>query len=247
MNQIKKQAIITGGTRGIGRAICIELAKNGYDIAFTYRSSQDEAKKLEEELKQYDSKAKGFQIDQSNTQSITLGFENILKDFSTPTLLVNNAGISIDGLSLRYKIEDFDNLYFTNVRGAFVATQSILRTMMKQKTGSIIFISSVIGQMGNIGQTAYSATKSALIGMTKSLARELGSRNIRVNAIAPGFIKTDMTDTLPETAKEAMLSNIPLGFLGEPQDIANVVLFLASDSARYITGQVIAVNGGLYM
>jgi len=119
--------------------------------------------------------------------------------------------------------------------------------MMKQKTGSIIFISSVIGQMGNIGQTAYSATKSALIGMTKSLARELGSRNIRVNAIAPGFIKTDMTDTLPETAKEAMLSNIPLGFLGEPQDIANVVLFLASDSARYITGQVIAVNGGLYM
>ncbi len=243
----RPQALITGGTRGIGKAICLKFAESGHDIAFTYRSSDSQAQELVDVLSKMGSKSKAYKVDMSNVPELTLTIENILKDYPSISTLVNNAGISIDGLSMRFKPEDFDKLMDTNVRGAFYTTQAILRPMMKHKNGSIIFISSVIGQMGNAGQVPYSTSKAALFGMMKSFAKELGSRNIRVNAVAPGFIKTDMTESLPQASKEGILSGIPLGYFAEPLDVANVVSFLASENSRYITGQVIAVNGGLYM
>jgi len=249
---MRPQALVTGGTRGIGRAICLELAKQGYDIAFTYRSSEELARSLEAEVatlsaKDIGAKAKGFLVDISDAGAVTAGVEKILSEFPQVEVLVNSAGISIDGLAMRYKPEDFDRLMDTNVRGAFLTTQGVLRPMMKARRGSIIFISSVIGQMGNAGQVPYSAAKAALLGMTKSLAREVGSRGIRVNAVTPGFIKTDMTSALPEQNKEGILAQIPLGSFGDPEDVARVVAFLASSASKYVTGQVLAVNGGLYM
>ncbi|MGE4233322.1 MAG: beta-ketoacyl-ACP reductase [Bacteriovoracia bacterium] len=242
----RPQALVTGGTRGIGRAICIALAKSGYDVAFTFRSNADLAETLVKELSEFGAKAKGYCVDISDAK-VSDQLEAISSDFPQVELLVNNAGISIDGLAMRYKLEDFDKILATNIRGAFLTTQSFLRPMMKARKGSIIFISSTAGQMGNVGQVPYSATKSALFGMTKSLAKELGSRGIRVNAIAPGFVKTDMTDALPQNVKDEYLKQIPLDCFGEPDDIAQAVLFLAGDSSKYITGQVLAVNGGLYM
>ncbi|MBI3544475.1 MAG: 3-oxoacyl-[acyl-carrier-protein] reductase [Deltaproteobacteria bacterium] len=243
----RPQALITGGTRGIGRAICLELAAKGYDVAFTYRSNAELARSLEAELASKGARAKGFELDISNPASIEAGMEKVLAEFGQIETLVNNAGISIDGLAMRFKADDFDRLMDTNVRGAFLTTQAVLRPMMKLRRGSIIFISSVIGQMGNAGQAPYSATKAALLGLTKSLAREVGSRGIRVNAITPGFVKTDMTSALPEENKQAILAEIPLGTFGEPEDIAAAVLFLASPASKYVTGQVLAVNGGMYM
>lgn len=244
----KPQALVTGGTRGIGKAICLELASRGYDIAFTYKSSQHLADELSKECEaKFKIRAKGFQADVADCQSWEATLDQILKDFPNVEVLVNNAGISIDGLSMRFKMEDFDQLMNTNVRGAFIACQAVTRPMMKQKKGSIIFISSVIGQMGNSGQVPYATTKAALFGMMKSLAKELGSRNIRVNAITPGFISTDMTESLPQASKEAILSDIPLGHFGESKDIAHAVAFLAGSESTYVTGQVLAVNGGLYV
>lgn len=243
----RPQALVTGGTRGIGRSTCLALAAQGFDVAFTYRSNAEMARSLEQELETKHAHAKGFELDLADISSIDKGLEQILAAFPRIEVLVNNAGISIDGLAMRFKVEDFDQMMNTNVRGAFLLTQGILRPMMKARKGSIIFISSVIGEMGNAGQSPYSATKAALLGMAKSLAKELGSRNIRVNAVTPGFIKTDMTSALPEQNKESILAQIPLGTLGEPEDIANVVAFLASSASKYVTGQVLAVNGGLYM
>ncbi len=244
----RPQALVTGGTRGIGRAVCLELASQGYDVAFTYRSNAEMAKTLEQELQARGSQqAKGYAIDIADVASLDAGLTQVTADFKQIEVLVNNAGISIDGLAMRFKAEDFDRLMDTNVRGAFLTSQAVLRPMMKARRGSIIFISSVIGQMGNAGQTAYSASKAALLGMTKSLAREVGSRGIRVNAITPGFIQTDMTSALPEQNKEGILAQIPLGTLGDPEDIAKAVVFLASPASKYVTGQVLAVNGGLYM
>ena len=242
----RPQAIITGGTRGIGKAICLELAST-HDIAFTYVSSSGAAEELVKELSAKGARAKAYKADMADAPALEKAFEEILKDFPTPAVLVNNAGISLDGLSMRFKAEDFDKLYNTNVRGAFIASQAVMRPMMKARSGSIIFISSVIGQMGNTGQAAYATSKAALFGMMKSLAKEIGSRGITVNAIAPGFIKTDMTDKMPEAAKAALLGQIPLGTLGEPSDVARSVAFLAGPASRYITGQILAVNGGLYM
>jgi 3-oxoacyl-[acyl-carrier protein] reductase len=247
MNAQKPQALVTGGTRGIGRAVCYELAARGYDLAFTYRSNADMAEGLEKELASKDVRAKGYAVDMSDAAQLEKTFEEITKDFPSIEVLVNNAGISIDGLVMRYKTADFDAQMNTNVRGAFLATQAVTRPMMRARRGSIIFISSVIGQMGNAGQTAYAATKAALLGMTKSLAKELGSRGIRVNAITPGFIETDMTSALPAQNKESILAQIPLGTLGKPEDVARAVAFLASSESNYITGQVLAVNGGMYM
>ena len=243
----RAQALITGGTRGIGRAICLELGSLGFDVAFTYRSNAEMARTLEQELAVLGAKSKGFAVDSADLASLEAGLALITTDFPQIEVLVNNAGISIDGLAMRFKAEDFDRLMDTNVRGAFLTSQAVLRPMMKARRGSIIFISSVIGQMGNAGQTAYSTSKAALLGMTKSLAREVGSRGIRVNAITPGFIKTDMTSALPEQNKEGILAQIPLGTLGDPEDIAKAVAFLASPASKYVTGQVLAVNGGLYM
>lgn len=244
----RPQALVTGGTRGIGRAICLDFAKNGFDVAFTYRSAEELAQSLEKELISLGAqKAKGYRIDMADTSTLAQEIGNVLKEFTEIEVLVNNAGISLDGLTLRYKPEDFDKMMATNVKGAFLVTQTLMRPMMKARKGSIIFISSLVGQMGNAGQVAYATTKSALFGMAKSLAKELGSRNVRVNVVAPGFIKTDMTDTLPETTKEQYLKQIPLEVFGEPEDIAQTVTFLASKASRYITGQIIGVNGGMYM
>lgn len=243
----RPQALVTGGTRGIGRAICVELAEKGFDVAFTYRSNEALAAELEADLSAKGAHAKGYVADLNDAGGLSTVLEKLISEFDRLEVLVNNAGISIDGLSMRFRHDDFEKLMNTNVRGAFITTQAVTRPMMKARRGSIIFISSVIGQMGNAGQVPYSATKAALIGMTKSFSKELGSRGIRVNAIAPGFINTDMTSALPATNKEGILAQIPLGFFGEPEDVARVVSFLASPAARYITGQVIAVNGGLYM
>jgi 3-oxoacyl-[acyl-carrier protein] reductase len=242
-----KQAIVTGGTRGIGKAICLELAKQGFDLAFTFRSREELARELEQEIAALGRKAKGYALDISNAEAIEAGAEQILSDFPSPDVLVNNAGVSIDGLVLRFKLEDFETLMNTNVRGAFLMTQAVSRSMLKARRGSIVFISSVIGQSGNAGQSAYSTTKAALLGMTKSLAKEFGPRNIRVNAVTPGFIQTDMTSALPASSKESILAQIPLGKFGSPEDVAKTVGFLTSPASQYITGQVIAVNGGLYM
>lgn len=240
-------ALITGGSRGIGKSICEELASKGYNIAFTYRSQEQKAKELESTLKSKGVNAKAYCVDMSDESALKNTLDKITEEFSDIEVLVNNAGISIDGLSMRFKTEDFDKLMDTNIRAAFITTQACVRPLMKAKKGSIIFISSVIGQMGNQGQVAYSTTKAALFGMMKSFAKELGSRNIRVNAVAPGFIKTDMTESLPQAAQEGILSGIPLGYLGEPNDVAKLVSFLASSDSRYITGQIIGINGGLYM
>lgn len=247
MTSTRPQALVTGGTRGIGRACCLELGKQGFDIAFTYRSSNEHAKSLIAELHDLGAKAQGYAVDMGDTASFQATLEKILSDFPSIEVLVNNAGISIDGLLMRFKVDDLNTLLNTNVRAPFLASQAVTRPMMKARKGSIIFISSVIGQMGNAGQAPYSATKAALLGFTKSLAKELGSRSIRVNAITPGFIKTDMTESLPAANKEAILSQVPLGCFGDTEDIAKAVAFLASPAAKYITGQVIAVNGGLYV
>lgn len=244
---MRPQALVTGGSRGIGRAICLELASSGYDVAFTYRSNAEMARALEQELSTLGSRAKGYAVDMADPVALEAALETILKDFPQPQVLVNNAGISIDGLAIRFKLDDFNQLMNTNVRGAFITSQAVMRPMMKARGGSIIFVSSVVGQSGNAGQAAYSTTKAALLGMTMSLAKELGSRGIRVNAVAPGFIKTDMTSALPAQNKESIVAQIPLGTLGEAEDIAKAVAFLASPAARYVTGQVLAVNGGLYM
>jgi 3-oxoacyl-[acyl-carrier protein] reductase len=244
---MRTQALVTGGTRGIGRAVCLELASAGFDIAFTYRSNADMATSLEHELKTKGVNAKGYAVDMADATALEAALDLILTDFPQIEVLVNNAGVSIDGLAMRVKLDDFQKLIDTNVRGALITAQRVIRPMMKARRGSIIFMSSVIGQSGNAGQTVYAGTKAALFGMAKSLAKELGSRNIRVNAVAPGFIQTDMTSALPEQSKESILAQIPLGALGQPEDIAKAVAFLASPASRYITGQVLAVNGGLYM
>lgn len=244
---MRSQALVTGGTRGIGRAVCIELAAQGLDVAFTYLSNETMARELEKELEGKGAKARGYRVDLSDVAALEKGLEQVLAEFPAIEVLVNNAGISIDGLAMRFKAEDFDRIMNTNVRGAFLTTQALLRPMMKARKGSIVFLSSVIGQMGNAGQAPYAATKAALLGMTKSLARELGSRGIRVNAVAPGFIETNMTSALPAQSKESIFAQIPLGCFGAPEDVARTVAFLAGPASRYITGQVLAVNGGLYM
>ncbi len=244
---MSKSVLVTGGSRGIGKAICQELANQKYNIAFTYKSNEQAAQNLVDELKSKGVTVKAYCVDMADESKLKSTLDQILTDFSDIEVLVNNAGISIDGLSMRFKTDDFDKLMDTNIRAAFITTQACVRPLMKAKKGSIIFMSSVIGQMGNQGQVAYSTTKAALFGMMKSFAKELGSRNIRVNAVAPGFIKTDMTESLPQAAQEGILSGIPLGYLGEPQDVAKLVSFLASQDSRYITGQIIGINGGLYV
>lgn len=242
---MKPQALVTGGSRGIGRAICTELAEHGFDVAFTYYKNEQLARNLESELTAKGYRAKAYCMELSSPESIEQNMDKILADFPQLEVLVNNAAMTIDGLTMRYKLEDFNQLMNTNLRGSFLVTQAVLRPMIKSRRGSIIFMSSVAGQMGNAGQVVYSATKAALLGMTKSLAKELGSRGIRVNAVAPGFIKTDMTESLPAQTKQSILGQIPLGSFGEPVDVAKAVLFLVS--SKYITGEVIAINGGLYM
>ena len=237
----RKVALITGASRGIGKACAIELAKAGYDIAVNYAGNVEAANKTIEELKALGVDAQAFKFDVSNQEEAAKGVEEVLAKFARIDVLVNNAGITRDGLFMRMSAENWDAVINTNLSSAFFVSQPVVKIMMKQRSGSIVNMSSVVGVSGNAGQANYSAAKAGLIGLTKTLAKELGSRGIRVNAVAPGFINTDMTKDL-DTSK--FLDFIPLKRLGEVEDIAKTVKFLAADS-DYITGQVIEVDGGL--
>lgn len=236
-----KVALVTGASRGIGKACAIELAKAGYDVAISYAGNDEAANNTIEELKSLNINAKAYKFNVADKDACAKAVEDVLADFSKIDVLVNNAGITRDGLFMRMSAENWDAVINTNLSSAFYMTSPIIRTMIKQRSGCIINMSSIVGQYGNAGQANYSAAKAGLIGFTKSLAKELGSRNIRVNAIAPGFIQTDMTKDLDT---EKMVEHIPLKRLGQPEDIAKTVKFLAED-ATYITGQVIGVDGGL--
>ena len=237
----EKLALITGASRGIGKACAIELAKAGYDIAVNFAGNVDAANKTVEELKALGVQAEAFKFDVSNKEEAQKGVDAILEKFGRIDVLVNNAGITRDGLFMRMSAENWDAVINTNLSSAFYVSQPVVKVMMKQRSGAIVNMSSVVGVSGNAGQANYSAAKAGLIGLTKTLAKELGSRGIRVNAIAPGFINTDMTKDL-DTSK--FTDFIPLKRLGEPEDIAKAVKFLAVD-ADYVTGQVLEVDGGL--
>ncbi len=237
----EKLALITGASRGIGKACAIELAKAGYDIAVNYAGNVDAANKTVEELKALGVQAEAFKFDVSDKEEAQKGVEAVIEKFGRIDVLVNNAGITRDGLFMRMSAENWDAVINTNLSSAFYVSQPVVKVMMKQRSGAIVNMSSVVGVSGNAGQANYSAAKAGLIGLTKTLAKELGSRGIRVNAIAPGFINTDMTKDL-DTSK--FTDFIPLKRLGEPEDIAKAVKFLAAD-ADYVTGQVLEVDGGL--
>ena len=246
MSELLSTALVTGGSRGIGRAVAQTLAAAGYQIFLTYVSKPDEAEQTARAILAAGGRARAFRLDVGDSESVAAFFRDEVRERVELAVLVNNAGITKDGLMLRMKDEDFDRVLGINLRGAFLCLREAAKIMSKQRYGRIINISSVVGQMGNAGQVNYSAAKAGLIGMTKSAAKELASRSITVNAVAPGFIETDMTAALSDEARDAYAKAIPLGRLGSAQDVANAVAFLASDKASYITGQILAVNGGLY-
>lgn len=242
-----KNAIITGATRGIGREIAFTLVKNGANVAINYRSLDENVERLIEELKSYGTKIVAVKCDISNEEEIKTLISEAKKELGSIDILVNNAGITKDGLLVRMKESDFNDVIDVNLKGTFLATREASAIMMRQRYGKIINIASVVGVVGNAGQCNYAASKAGVIGFSKSAARELAGRNITVNVVAPGFVATDMTEKLSEKLKENMLQSIPLKRMGEPKDIANLVLFLASDLSNYITGQVINVDGGMVM
>ncbi|HLV39912.1 3-oxoacyl-[acyl-carrier-protein] reductase [Xanthomarina sp.] len=240
-----KTALITGASRGIGRGIAQVFAQQGANVAFTYSSSVEAANDLENELNALGIKAKGYKSNAANFNEAQEVVDNVVKEFGTIDILVNNAGITKDNLLLRITEEDFDTVIEVNLKSVFNMTKAVQRTMLKQRSGSIINMSSVVGVKGNAGQTNYAASKAGIIGFSKSVALELGSRNIRSNVIAPGFIETEMTAKLDEATVKGWRDAIPLKRGGTPEDIANVCVFLASDMSAYITGQTIHVDGGM--
>ena len=240
-----KVAIVTGGSRGIGKAICQTFAENGCDVAFTYNNSKESADNLAKDLKNIGINAKAYKSDASSFDDATQLVEDVINDFGKIDILVNNAGIKKDNLLMRMDKEDFDSVINTNLSSVFNLTKASIRTFLKQRSGSIINISSVVGVKGNAGQSNYSASKAGVIGFSKSVALELGSRNIRSNVIAPGFIETDMTDSLSEDVINSWKESIPLKRGGDPSDVGNACVFLASDLSSYITGQVLHVDGGM--
>ena len=242
----EKVAIVTGGAQGIGRAIGVLLAQNGADIVIADINGE-QARTTAQEIESLGQKALAVQVNVSSfVEAENLG-KSTVDTFGRIDILVNNAGITRDGFFVRMKEDEWDAVLAVNLKSVFNCSKAIIRYMTKQRAGSIINIASVVGQMGNIGQANYAASKAGVIGLSKTMAREFAPRGIKVNAVAPGFIDTDMTSGLPEKAKEAFLTNIPMGRMGSPEDVAEAVLFLATDASRYITGQVINVNGGLYM
>ena len=242
-----KVALVTGAARGIGRAIALELARGGASVALNDVNEAAAAEAIELAQKAGSPKARFYKFDVADSSACDSAVESVVSEFGGLHILVNNAGISLDALLLRFKDEDWKKTLDINLTGAFNLMRSAARPLIKAKGGAIVNIASVVGEMGNSGQAAYSASKGALIALTKTVARELASRNVRVNAVAPGFIDTPMTQALPEAAKTKMFEAIPLARLGTPQDIADCVAWLSSDKASYVTGAVIRVNGGMYM
>lgn len=246
MDLTGKTAIVTGGSRGIGRAICLELARRGANIVFSYAGNAAAAEETVKLVEETGTTARAVQGDVTSADSAKELVE-AAKELGGVNILVNNAGITRDKLAARMSEEDFDAVIATNLKGAFLMTKAVLRPMMRAKSGAIVNMASVVGIMGNAGQANYAASKAGLIGMTKSVAREVASVGIRVNAVAPGYIETDMTAAMPEAAQQAMCSAIPAARAGKPEDVAHAVAFLVSDEAAYITGQVLAVDGGMAM
>lgn len=240
-------ALVTGASRGIGSAIALKLARLGFHVLINYTSNELKAREVQTRIQAEGGRAELCQFNVADPEQVDEKMDWAAKTFGPLSVLVNNAGITIDSLLIRMKNEDLDKTLEVDLKGSIYCSRAAARQMMRERKGSIIQISSVIGESGNAGQSAYAAAKAGLIGFSKSLAKELASRQVRVNVVTPGFITTDMTGALTDTQKEAILRTVPLGFLGEPEDVAAVVAFLASPESRYITGQVIGVNGGLYM
>lgn len=242
-----KVAVVTGASRGIGRAIAIKLADEGAKVVVNYSGSQAKAEEVVAIIQENGGEAIAVQASVSKTEEVTALMDAAVKTFGSLDILVNNAGITRDNLLMRMKDSEWDDVINTNLKGVFLCTKAVTRPMMKQRKGRIINITSIVGVTGNPGQANYVAAKAGVIGFTKTTAKELAQRNITVNAIAPGFITTDMTDKLTEEVKNGMLTQIPLGQFGKPEDIANAVVFLASDESSYITGQTLHIDGGMYM
>ncbi len=240
-----KVAIITGATRGIGKGIAEKFVEQGASVAFTYASSEEKAKALEAELSAGGAKVKGYKSNAADFEAAQALVDAVVEEFGTVDIVVNNAGITRDGLLMRMSEENWDDVINTNLKSIFNMTKAVQRTMLKARSGSIVNLSSVVGVKGNAGQANYAASKAGILGFTKSIAQELGSRNIRCNAIAPGFIETEMTGALDEKVVQEWRDNIPLKRGGTPEDVANLTLFLASDMSAYITGQTINVCGGM--
>jgi 3-oxoacyl-[acyl-carrier protein] reductase len=247
MNTQKPLAMVTGASRGIGAAIALQLARDGYHVYVNYSSNESRAREILEKIEQAGGSGDLCGFDVSQSEQVDEKFEAIGKAKGPLSVLVNNAGITIDSLLIRLKDEDLEKTLSIDLKGAIYCTRAAAKMMMRARQGSIIQISSVVGECGNAGQSAYAAAKAGLIGFSKSVAKELGSRQVRINVVAPGYIVTDMTGALTDAQKEAILRGVPLGFLGTPEDVSSLVGFLASSTSRYITGQVIGVNGGMYM
>lgn len=242
-----KVAIVTGASRGIGREVALKLAALGATVLINYNGSEEKAEEVKKQIEDKGGKAEIYQCNVSDFDACKEFIDYVIKKYNSIDILINNAGITRDGLLMRMSEKDFDDVINTNLKGAFNCIRFASRQMMKQRSGRIINISSVVGVSGNAGQTNYAASKAGIIGLTKAVAKEVASRHITVNAVAPGFIQTDMTDILSENTKKQIASMIPIGTFGSPKDVANATAFLASDEAGYITGQVLHVDGGMVM
>ena len=247
MTSEKRTAIVTGGSRGIGKAIALRLAKEGYNLVINYVNGKDGAEAVAKEAESIGAKTLVVQADISKAIDVERLFSETISEFGRLDVLVNNAGITRDNLLIRMSEKEFEDVLETNLKGAFLCTKAAAKPMMKQRIGRIINITSVVGIVGNAGQSNYAAAKAGLIGFTKSIAKELAKRNITVNAIAPGFIETEMTAVIPEKVRDTLLTGIPAGRPGKPEDVANAVAFLAAESSNYITGQVLNIDGGMVM